>query len=180
MDDPRIAQFKQEAQRVLQFLHGEFAKLQTGRANAALIEHVEVEAYGQRQPLRTIAGISIADARTIIVQPWDRSILANVEKALQLANLGASPVNDGSIIRIALPPMTEERRRELTKVVQKLAEEARISLRKHRQEAHDKFKREKEEDVRRTLDAQLQKTVDEANAKIVEATKKKEAEILTV
>lgn len=180
MTDTRIAQFHAHGGKILQFLSGEYAKLQTGRANAGLIEHIEVEAYGQRQPLKTIAGISVTDARSMTVQPWDRSILANVEKALQQSTLGVNPVNDGVMIRINLPPMTEERRRQLAKVVHQLAEEARIALRKYRQEAHDAIKPEKDEDVRETLNKDLQKEVDALNLNIGETAKKKEQEIMTI
>ena len=180
MNDPRVAQFRASAESVIQFLLNEYSKLQTGRANAALIENVDVEAYGQRQPLKSLAGISVTDARSIAVQPWDRSVLANVEKALQAGNVGANPVNDGVLIRLNFQPMTEERRLQLAKVVHQLAEEARISIRKHRQEAHDAIKPEKDEDVRETLLEQLQKDVDEFNGKIAETAKKKEQEIMTV
>lgn len=167
-------------ERVLAHLHMEFSKLQTGRANAALVEHVMVEAYGQKQELRAVAGVSIPEARTIVVQPWDKSIMGNVEKALQQLDLGGSPVNDGVVIRINLPPMTEERRSQLTKVVGKLAEEARISVRKHRQDTQDAIKQEKEEDVRETLLAELQKAVDDANASIANAASKKDEEVMKV
>ncbi|OGJ56655.1 ribosome recycling factor [Candidatus Peribacteria bacterium RIFCSPHIGHO2_02_FULL_52_16] len=180
MNNPRVAQFRASAESVLHYLLNEYAKLQTGRANAALIENVDVEAYGQRQPLKSLAGISVTDARSIAVQPWDRSVLANVEKALQAANVGANPVNDGVLIRLNFQPMTEERRVQLSKVVHQLAEEARISIRKNRQEAHDAIKPEKDEDVRETLLEQLQKDVDEFNAKIAETAKKKEQEIMTI
>lgn len=180
MSDPRLATFQAEIQKVLQHLQNEFSKLQTGRANASLIEHVDVEAYGQRQPLRNVAGITVSDARTIVIQPWDKSVMQSVEKALQQANLGTSPVNDGTVIRINLPPMTEERRVHLKKVVSQLAEEARISVRKHRQDTHDRIKTEKDEDVKETLLEELQKTVDDANAKIAENAKKKEEEVMKV
>ncbi|MBI3618789.1 ribosome recycling factor [Candidatus Peregrinibacteria bacterium] len=180
MADAHIERFHSEAEKVLKHLHGEFAKLQTGRANASLVEHVEVEAYGTRQPLRNVAGITVSDARSIQIQAWDRSILQNVEKALKQANLGTNPVNDGTMIRINLPPMTAERRAQLTKIVHQLAEESRITLRKHRQEVHDVIKEEKDEDVRETLVESLQKAVDEANAKVAEAAKKKEEEVMKV
>lgn len=181
MDDPRIATFKQEAQKVLEHLRGEFAKLQTGRASAALVENIPVDAYGQRQPLKTLAGITIQDARSIVVQPWDRGILREVEVALQNANLGTMPVNDGAVLRINLPPMTEERRKQLAKLVDKLAEEARIKTRQHRQDVHDAVKtQEKDEDARYTLLEILQKAVEETNATIDEMKKRKESEIMTV
>ncbi len=180
MQDPRLASFHTAADKVFQHLQTEFSKLQTGRANAALVELIDVEAYGQRQQLRAVAGVTVSDARTIVVQPWDRSILQSVEKALQQANLGTSPVNDGVVLRLILPPMTQERRAQLSKVVNQLAEEARISVRKARQEAHDALKPEKDEDVRETMMEELQKAVEVANAKIAEMAKKKEEEIMKI
>src|SRR3989344_3303588 len=140
MADQRITAFTQELQKVLQHLHGEFAKLQTGRASAALVESVPVDAYGQIQPLKAVAGISIQDAKTIVIQPWDKSIMQAVEIALNKADLGASAANDGIVIRIVLPKMTEERRKQLTKAVSKLGEEARISVRQQRQKIHEEIK----------------------------------------
>lgn len=181
MDATSIAAFKKEAEKTLQYLHSEFATLQTGRASASLVENVSVEAYGQRQPLKALAGIGIQDARTIMIQPWDRSIVKQVEAALGAADLGASPVSDGSVVRIILPPMTEERRIKLKKVVAELAEEARITIRKHRQDIHDAVKREeKDEDVRYTLLEDLDKAVKEANEKVEESKRKKEEEIMKV
>jgi ribosome recycling factor len=180
MTDPRLTIFQIEADKVMQHLKQEFSKLQTGRANAALVEHIEVEAYGQRQALRNVAGITVADARTINIQPWDRSVMHNVEKALQLANLGASPVNDGVLIRLNLPPMTEERRSQLKKIVSQLSEETRIALRKHRQTVHDEIKQEKDEDMKETLMENLQKAVDAANEAVAELAKKKEEEVMKV
>ncbi len=180
MNDPRIQQFSAAADKVLQHLLGEYAKLQTGRANAALLEHITVEAYGQKMELKAVASISVQDARSLVVQPWDRSVLQDVEKALTQANLGTNPVNDGVVLRLNFPSMTEERRKELVKIVSKLAEESRISIRQHRQESHDAIKGEKDEDVKETLLETLQKAVDDANAKIDETRKKKEEEIMKV
>jgi ribosome recycling factor len=181
MPDPRITQFQQGADNVLQHLLAEFSRLQTGRASAALIEHIAVEAYGQRQPLKTIAGISIQDAKTMVVQAWDRSILGHVERALQSGNLGASILNDGTVIRVILPSMTQERREQLSKVVHKLAEDARISVRQQRQTAHDGIKtEEKDEDQKFTLLEQLEKAVKATNEKIDTVKKQKEEEIMKV
>ncbi|MFA6039062.1 MAG: ribosome recycling factor [Candidatus Peribacteraceae bacterium] len=180
MADQRIASFHAEADKVLQHLKMEFSKLQTGRANAALVEHVEVDAYGVKQPLKSVAGITVQDARTIMIQPWDRSVLASVEKALRQVDTGSSPVNDGVVIRLTLPPMTEERRTNLKKIVNTLAEDARIVLRKHRQAVHDLLKTEKDEDVKETQLEALQHAVDDANAKIADAAKKKEDELMKI
>ncbi len=130
--------------------------------------------------MRAVAGISVQDAKTIVIQPWDRTILQAVEKAIQQSNIGINPVNDGNIIRLNLPPMTEERREQMKKLVHKLAEDARISVRQLRQKAHDAIKQDPNETLRGSLDAQLQKATDAANAKIDEVRKKKEEEVMKV
>lgn len=180
MADSRISSFSSDVEKILHYLQVEYSKLQTGRANASLVEHIDVDAYGQRQPMKGVAGISITDGRTIVVQPWDRSILQAVEKAIQIADIGVNPVNDGSVIRLVLPPMTEERRAQLVKLVQKLAEEARISVRQSRQKAHDAIKVDPNETLRNGLQNELQKEVDKANDKIDEYRKKKEDEVMTI
>jgi ribosome recycling factor len=180
MSDARITTFKSDGDRILTYLSQEFGKLQTGRANAAVVEHVNVEAYGQNMQLKAVASISVQDARTIVIQPWDRSVLGAVEKALQQSDLGINPVNDGVVIRLNLPPMTEERRSDLKKIVQKLSEEARISLRQARQKSHDEIKADKDEDIRESLTEALQKEVDAYNAKIDELKKHKEEEVMKV
>ena len=179
MIDPRIAGFRAEADKVIANLKNDFSKLQTGRANAALVEHIMIDAYGQKQDLRSLCGISV-DQRSIVISPWDRSILGAVEKAISQADLGASPINDGVTIRMTLPPMTEERRKHLQKVVNQLAEESRVSVRKHRQVAHDAIKPEKDEDVKETLNQELQKGVDEYNGKIAGMAKAKEEEVMKI
>ena len=181
MTNAHIDHFSQETENILQYLVSEFAKLQTGRASAALVEHVDVVAYGQHQQLKTIAGITVQDARTIVIQPWDKDTLRDIEVALQDADLGVTPQNDGIVIRLNLPPMTEERRQQIVKVVHQMAEEARISVRQQRQTAHDRIKdEEKDEDVRFTDLDILQKKVDDANAKIEDLKKQKEQEVMTV
>jgi len=181
MSDVRIESFKEEVEKVFTFLHNEYARLQTGRANAALVESVNVDAYGQKQPLKAVAGVSIQDARTIVIQPWDNAIAGAIESALSAADIGASPVNDGNVIRLNLPPMTEERRTQLTKVVHSLAEDARISVRQLRQHAHDKIKdEEKDEDLRYTLLEELEKAVKASNEKIEVSKKEKDEEVMKV
>ncbi len=180
MTDPRLAQFIADGQKVHQYLLGELSKLQTGRANAALIENIDVDAYGQKMPLKGVASISVQDARTIVIQPWDKTVLGVIEKAVQTSNMGVNPVNDGIVIRITLPMMTEERRKELQKLVHKLSEEARISLRQYRQKAVDAIKQDKDEDVRTTLEGLLQKEVDNFNGKIDETRAHKEDEVMKV
>ena len=180
MPDQRLAAFMADAEKILQFLQGEYGKLQTGRANASLVEHLEVETYGQKMSIKSVAGISIQDARTVVIQPWDRSTLQPIEKAIQQSGIGVNPVNDGVVIRLVLPPMTQERREQLSKIVHTLAEDARISIRQARQKAHDAIKVDPNETVRTGLQNQLQKEVDKANVKIDEVREKKEKEIMTI
>jgi ribosome recycling factor len=177
---PVITAFQKQANGIFCHLKEEFAKLQTGRASASIIEHVLVAAYGQRQELRTLASIAVADGRTLTVQPWDRGIFADVERALLEANLGVSPVNEGSLIRIVLPPMTEERRRELTRVVAALAEQARVQLRKERETARRNIKELSDEDDRLRLEKELQREVEKMNEEIAKLAKGKESDVLTV
>lgn len=180
MADSRISSFHSDVEKLLQYLQMEFSKLQTGRANASLVEHIDVDAYGQKMNMKSVAGISVQDARTIVIQPWDRGVLQAVEKAIQQSDIGINPVNDGTVIRLNLPPMTEERRSQLVKIVQKLAEEARISIRQARQKAHDAIKADPNETLRNSLQNELQKEVDKANEKVDELRKKKEEEVMTV
>ena len=163
----------------------EFTKLQIGRANPALVENLNVEVYGSQQPMKAVASVAVTDARTLTIQPWDKSNLVGIEKAITNAGLGLNPVNDGTNIRINIPPLTEERRRDLTKHVSKLAEEAKIAVRNSRQDAHNKFKQMKNdneltEDDLRAADKQLQDKVDAANKQIDELAKAKEKDIMTV
>ena len=180
--DPLLTTLQSGLKHTLDHLRSEYARLQTGRASAALVESVPVLAYGQTQPLKALAGISVQDARTIVVQPWDKGTLGDIEKALQKVDLGTNPVNDGIVLRIVLPPMTEERRKQLVKVLHTLAEEARISIRQHRQDAHTAVKHDKAraEDERFRLDKQIQEAVDKVNTEIEQLAKKKEQEVMKI
>lgn len=175
----------QEFQKVLVHLKSEFARLQIGRATPALVEDLKVEAYGSMQPLKGLASISVPDPKSLQIQPWDRGILGAIEKAIQAANLGLSPVNDGRIIRLPMPPLTEERRKELVKVIHQMAEQAKISIRTARGTAHGAFKTMEEgkeitEDERRLSEKHLQEKVDAANKETEELAKKKEQDIMTI
>jgi ribosome recycling factor len=180
MQHPSLALFSEHTKLALTALHDEFRKLQTGRANASLVEHVKVDAYGQMMELKGVASIGVQDASTIIIQPWDRAVLGAVEKALQQANVGANPVNDGVVIRLTLPPMTEERRKEFTKIVAKLSEDAKIRVRKARHDAQETIKSIDDEDDRERALKELQKLTDDANASIDESAKKKDSEVMSV
>ena len=171
--------------KALDHLHEEYAKLQTGRASAALVEGLMVESYGSKMPLKGVAGISVPEHNQILIQPWDRSQITAIEKSIRESTLGLNPQNDGVVIRLMLPPPTEERRKALVKRVYEQAEEARISIRNARHEALAELKRmekEKEisEDELRTREKTIQDKVDDANKKIEEFSKKKEQDVMTV
>jgi ribosome recycling factor len=172
-------------QAAVDVLTREFASVRTGRANAALVDGVRVEAYGNMTPLNQVASVSVPDPRTILIQPWDATQLKEIEKGIVKSDLGLSPSNDGKVIRLTMPTLTEERRKQLAKSVGKFAEDARVAIRNVRREANDKMKglaKEKKisEDEERRGHDQIQKTTDRFTAKIDELTKKKEQEVLTV
>lgn len=185
MSDAMLQYAMQQFQKALDHMHEEFAKLQTGRASAALVENIDVENYGTKLPLKALANIAIPDAKTIAIMPWDKGGMTNIEKAIQDSGLGLNPRNDGTVIRITLPPLTEERRQSLTKIVHELAEKARIAVRQERHHAIDQLKqkekaKELSEDQRLGLEKKLQEKVDELNKKIEEDAKHKEKDIMTV
>ena len=163
----------------------EFASVRTGRANASLLDGVRVEAYGNLTPINQLATVSVPDARTIVIQPWDASQMKEIEKGIAKSDLGLSPSNDGKVIRLTVPTLTEERRKQLAKQIGKFAEDARVAIRTVRREANDKLKslakdkKVSEDDERRGHD-QIQKTTDRFAAKIDELAKKKEQEVMTV
>lgn len=180
MQHPALEQFSHGVKKALDHLHNEFSKLQTGRANPAQVEHIIVEAYGQHMEIKGVASVSVQDSRSIVIQPWDKSVLGAVEKGIQAANIGVNPVNDGVVIRLNFPSMTEERRLQIVKTVHQLAEAAKITVRQDRQKTNDVIKLEADEDEKERLTKELQKQVDDANAKIAESAEKKEKEIMTV
>lgn len=163
----------------------EFQTVRTGRASAGVLDRVLVEYYGNPSPLNQVASITIPDPRTILIQPWDKTILAAIEKAILKADLGLNPVNDGAVIRLPVPQLTEERRKELVKVVRKEAEEKRIAIRNLRRDANDKIKSmEKggkitEDESKKGLD-DTQKLTDKYIAEIDRLLSQKEKEILEV
>lgn len=175
-----LSQFDAGVKKAVDHLHLEFSKLQTGRANASLIENIIVEAYGQRMEMKGVASISVQDARCIVIQPWDKSVLGAVEKGIQIANIGVNPVNDGIVIRLNFPPMTEERRLQMKKIVSQLAETAKIAIRQERQKANDAAKEIADEDEKERIQKDLQKMVDDSNKSIEESVKKKDQEVMTV
>lgn len=180
-----IEEAQQSFHKTIDHLQEEFRRLQFGRASTNLVENIQVEAYSTRQPLKTLAGIGVLDSRTIQIQPWDITLLAPIEKAIRISELGLNPVNDGKLIRIPIPALTEERRRDLTKLLHSNAEDARISIRSARHDAHSHLKQLEEkheisEDDLHRAEKHLQEKVDVVNKEIDLIVKKKEEDIMTV
>lgn len=170
-------------EKSLKHLDHEYTSLRTGRATPSLLEGIKVDYYGSLTPLNQCASISVPEARLLVIQPWDKSLLSAVEKAIQAANLGLNPLNDGTVIRVPIPAMTDDRRQELVKIVSQMAEDARISVRNVRRDANDQIKKlEKDKDISEdnAKDAhdEIQKITDKYIEKINEAQKVKEKDIL--
>jgi ribosome recycling factor len=168
----------------LEALGRELATVRTGRASAGLLDGIRVDYYGTPTPVNQMASISVPDARTLVIQPWEASQLKAIEKAIMTSDLGLTPVNDGKIVRLAMPSPTEERRKQLAKTVHKIAEESRVAVRNLRREANDRLKalandKKVSEDEERRSHDQIQKTTDRFIAKVDELLKKKEQEILS-
>ena len=170
----------------LDVLSREFVGVRTGRASAGLLDSIRVDYYGNSTPISQMASVSVPDARTLMIQPWEAAQLKEIEKAIMKSDLGIQPVNDGKVVRLTMPTPTEERRKQLVKSVHKMAEDARVAVRNVRREANDKLKalaKDKKapitEDEERRGHDQIQKTTDRFIAKIDELLKKKEQEIMS-
>lgn len=172
-------------QRAVEALDREFAAIRTGRASTSLVERITVDYYGTQTPLNQIAGISTPDPHLIVIQPWDRSVLGAIERALTKSDIGLVPNVDGTVVRLNVPPLTEERRREMVKLVRRRTEEARVEVRNLRREAADQLKRAlkdgdlSEDEERRELDG-LQKLTDRYIAAIDGRAEHKESEVMEV
>ncbi|OGZ96628.1 MAG: ribosome recycling factor [Candidatus Sungbacteria bacterium RIFCSPHIGHO2_01_FULL_50_25] len=180
-----IQKLKQSFEHVIESFKFEIASLRTGRATPALVEDIEVECYGSSQPLKAVASIASPGPKELVIQPWDKSVLPAIEKAIQASNLGINPIADKDTVRLALPQLTEERRRELAKFLGKHTEEARIRIRRDREDAlRDVDRKEKakeiSEDERFRQKSEIQKAVDDVNKKIEEIAAAKEKEIMAV
>src|SRR5690349_12608021 len=184
-----IAEIKKTAEqkmaRSVESFKAELQKIRTGRAHPGILDQVHVEYYGSHVPISQVANVSLLDARTISVQPWEKGMGAKIEKAIRESDLGLNPASQGDLLRVPMPALTEERRRELTKVVRHAGEEAKIAVRSVRREANEHAKRllkDKEiteDEERRSLD-ELQKLTDRTVAEIDRLTSAKEAEIMAV
>jgi ribosome recycling factor len=182
---PTISEMRVHMEAAVDAMRREFSSVRTGKASPALLDTVRVDAYGAKSPLNQVASVNTPEPRLIVVQPWDKSLIGSIEKAIQAADLGLNPSNDGNVIRVPIPALNEERRRDMVRLLHRLAEEGRISVRHARQEANKEIKRLEadhdisEDEARRQL-AEVQQVTDEYIGKIDELMKSKEAEIMEV
>ncbi|OGQ57458.1 MAG: ribosome recycling factor [Deltaproteobacteria bacterium RIFCSPLOWO2_02_FULL_53_8] len=185
MKEEIIAELKKKAAKSLDAYGNELSGIRTGRASTALLEGIKVDSYGTMTPIKQVGTLSVPDSRTITVQPWDVSQLQAIEKAIRNSDLGLNPSNDGKVVRIALPPLNEERRRELVKITKRFSEECKVAIRNIRRDANESFKKlEKEkkisQDELKKLQHDVQEQTDKLIVKVDEMLTQKEAEIMEV
>lgn len=178
-------EFEAKMQKTIEVVKSDFASVRAGRANAGVLDKIQVEYYGVLTPLQQVASISSPDPRTLVIQPWDASLLKEIEKAIQTSDLGINPQNDGKLVRLSFPQLTEERRKELTKQVRKYGENGKVAIRNIRRDAMDQFKtREKKgeitEDTLKDYEDDLQKLTDKYCKEIDTLVSAKEEELMAV
>lgn len=180
-----IKETEDKMKKAVEVVNRELSTVRTGRASPGLVEHIKIDYYGTHTPLKQLASISTPDAKLIVIQPWDPSSMPEIEKALLKSELGISPVNDGKLIRLAIPQLTQERREELAKLVKKMTEEGRVSIRSVRRDANEHIKKiEKDKNITEDESfkgiGDVQKLTDKYIAKIEEVLKTKEKELAEV
>ena len=182
---PETKVYDEKMVNTIDVVKANFASVRAGRANAGVLDRIQVEYYGTPTALNQVAAISSPDPRTLVIQPWDGTLLKAIEKAIHASDLGINPQNDGRVIRLAFPQLTEERRKELTKQVRKYGEEGKVALRNIRRDAMEDFKKQKKnseltEDDLKNLEKELQDLTDQRCKDIDELTAKKEKELMAV
>lgn len=181
----KLAELKENMQKTIESTQKSFNTLRTGRANAAILDRITVEYYGAETALKSLATINTPDATTITIQPFDRSSMGAIEKAIQMSDIGLTPNNDGQVIRLNIPPLTSERRQELVKMANKMSEEGKVALRNIRRDAMDAVKKqarshEVSEDEAKDLEDQIQKITNQFTTKIDDMMAAKEKDIKTI
>ena len=182
---PEIKAYDSRMQKTIEVVKSNFAAVRAGRANAGVLDRILVEYYGTPTPLNQVAAISSPDPRTLTIQPWDGTLLKAIEKAIQTSDLGINPQNDGRIIRLSFPQLTEERRKDLTKQVRKYGEEGKVALRNIRRDAMEEFKKQAKkseitEDDQKQLEKEIQDLTDKECKALDDLTSKKEKELMAV
>ncbi|HEX6938701.1 MAG TPA: ribosome recycling factor [Longimicrobiales bacterium] len=182
---PSIAEARSQMEKAVEATRREFASVRTGKATPALLDTVRVDAYGSKLPLNQVGTVTAPEPRLLVVQPWDKSLIGEIEKAIAAAGLGLNPSNDGNVIRVPIPALTEERRKEMVKLLHKLAEEGRVAVRHARQEANKDIKRRQQEhelsdDEARRAQEEVQRLTDEYVGRIDKLLEAKEREVMEV
>jgi ribosome recycling factor len=174
--------FSKGADKAISSLKNDLSKVRTGRASTALLEPVQVDYYGTMTPLTQVANVTTPDARTIQIAPWEASMLGAIEKSIHAANIGLTPQSDGKVVRISVPAMTEERRKEMVKLIKKTGEDAKVAIRNVRRESNEEVKKSKTftEDESKKIQEQIQKKTDEKVAEVDKLIGGKEKEIMTI
>lgn len=177
-----IKHIEERMEKAIESLKHSLDKVRTGRANPAILDGIEVDYYGSPTPINQIASVSVQEGKTIVIKPYDASSLKDIERAINTSNLGLPPQNDGSVIRITVPALTEETRKGFCKDVAKMAEETKVAVRNIRRDGNDEVKKDKSipEDIAKDLQDQIQKATDKAISKVDEVAKAKEKEIMTI
>lgn len=183
--DARLQQFEEKMSKSLDNLQGEYTTIRAGRANPHVLDKITVDYYGTPSSIQQVANVSVPEARMIQIQPWESSLIKEIEKAIIASDLGITPNSDGKAVRLVFPDLTEERRKELVKDVKKKGEEAKVAVRNIRRDANDTFKKmnknsEISEDEQKQLESEIQKLTDKYIGKVDEAVEEKSKEILTV
>jgi len=181
----KLAEIKDHMEKSIEATQRSFNTIRTGRANSSLLDRITVDYYGTETPLKSLANISTPDASTITIQPYDKGSMAQIEKAISLSDIGLTPNNDGQIIRLNIPQLTSDRRKELVKIAGKLSEEGKVAIRNIRRDGIDAIRKQEKnhdipEDEARDLQEQIQKATDKSISKIDELLAAKEKDILTV
>lgn len=185
MFDEELRVLTEKMDKSIQALRNEFVSIRTGQATPSLLDRVFVDYYGSKTPVTQVASVTVPEAKLLVIQPWDKSLLKDIEKAINMSDLGLVPMNDGNVIRMAIPQLTEERRKELVKVVNKKAEDAKVAIRNIRREGNDFLKKqEKDEDVSKDIikaaEEKIQKLTDDKIKEAEAVTDKKVKEIMSV
>ncbi len=185
MVDDIFEDAERRMQKAVEALRQDIASIRTGRASSALVERITVDYYGTPTPINQVASISVPEARLLVIQPWDRKLLVDIEKAIQKSDLGINPNNDGQVIRLAIPPLNEERRREMVKTLHRKLDEHKVAIRNIRRDAHEKLrdrekKKEISEDELKRSEDRLKKLTDRFTDEMDKVGKTKELEILEV
>ena len=178
-------EFESKMKKTCEALTAQLATIRAGRANASVLDQIQVNYYGSPTPIQQLASVSTPDPRTLMIQPWDGSVLRDIEKAILASELGINPQNDGKVIRLVFPQLTEERRKDLAKQVKKYGEEAKVAVRNIRRDAIDKFKKQQKaseitEDDYKTIEKDIQKMTDDYIKKVESMTEKKEKELFEI